>query len=686
MRYYTNDELWSTFNKAAEIWSPKVKVGIEYTAEQAREIIHGIAISTNKIPAKGQFSSHFLIVFARHLRLQKMLEGKSVELPLKAVESLWAVIGNVYNFALNTDMVQKLLDVGIRIRETCEIPINDNLKYMAESALRLSKIVPGITVSKGTLEFDENLSDKIFRHLDDKMSRLGGLEFLAHYEGHSWLLKRYSAELDRYMICRQDFLGERQKPIHFLLNLAARHISVRPARQWEYQKNLHDEIIQTATDFLEVCDLQDTSGISYATMRLDELPYYFMNDLFLCKMCIPVQYSSKFILTALNHLIKPWFAEANLTYKYRDYYSVAEYFLGRNWWAEDKRFLSLSEIHDKTGVSTHKLKEILKDISISAHEVNKDFNDFNSPANFFDYPLFHDSNRGYCCFDRLLCGYGFLTRIQQLIKRNKNNLDSLQGYALEEWLHEEMRHKKYSVKFGSYPEQNGVAEGECDCVLDDESLCFIELKKKEVIKNFNNVDDVSLWKAIGQGMIRAQKQCFAHEFYLRTNGTITFSGGDSVNLAAKKLPALKISVCFGEYFYISGKAYVKALLEAIFSNRRLATTESDNQVALDDFNEYAQKLLEIVRRQNALTGEHIEPKELAGYSLFCSLQQILMAVWNTSGEKEFFDILAEWQYRLDGSLDQYIVLFSKLHQQYDSVSQAIMNFAKSRKNPCLVVS
>ena len=342
------------------------------------------------------------------------------------------------------------------------------------------------------------------------MSRLGGLEFLAHYEGRGWLSKRYSAELDRCMIYRQDFLGERQKPVHFLLNLAARHVSVRPARQWEYQKNLHDEITQTAADFLEVCDLQDTSGISYATMRLDELPYYFMNDLFLCKMCIPIQYSSKFILAALNHLIKPWFAEANLTYKYRDYYSVAEYFLSRNWWAEDKRFLSLSEIHDKTGVSTHKLKEILKDIAIPAREVNKDFNAFNSPANFFDYPLFYDSNRGYCCFDRLLCGYGFLTLIQQLIKRNKNDLDSQQGHALEEWLHEEMRRKKYSVKFGSYPEQNGVAEGECDCVLDDERLCFIELKKKEVIKNFNDVDDVSLWKAIGQGMIRAQKQCFAH--------------------------------------------------------------------------------------------------------------------------------------------------------------------------------
>ena len=689
MHYYSDNETWQIFDKAVEIWSSKAKDDIaqnQYTSEQVNEIIRNMAVSMIKEPERGQFSSYFLIVFARHLRLQKMVEGKPIDLPLKAIESLWSMISNQYNFTLSADVVQKLLDVGMKIRETFKMPENDNLKNMAASACRLSKIAGGITVSKGTLEFDANFADKIFRYLDDKMLRLGGLEFLANYEGRSWMARLYCEELDRYMICRKDFLGERQKPVHFLLNLAFRHLSAQPLRQWEYQKELHNEIIQIATDFLEVCDLQDESGISYAAMKPQELPNYLANDLFLYKLCIPIQYSSRFILSALEHLIKKWFCEAGLKYSYREYYSLAEYFLKHNWWEEDKRFLSLQEIHNNTGIATYKLKEILKDIAIPAREANKDFISFDSPANFFDYPLFFDPNRGYCCFDRLLCGYGFLTRIQQIIKSRNRDLDSLQGYALEEWLHQEMKNKNYNAKCGRYPAKNGLNEGECDCVMESDRLHFIEIKKKNVVKDFNNVDDTSLWGAIGQGMLMAQKQCFAHELYLRINGSINFPDGDSIRMDPKKLPALKISVCFGEHLYISSKAYVAILLKTIFSNRTIRSVNAHRQNKLNDFNNYAQRILDIVQRQNALIGRNTDVSEIICFSLFCSLQQILMAIWNTRDEREFLEIIKEWQYRLDGSLDQYIILFEKLHRKEGSPSQSMIDFVNKAKNPCLIVS
>lgn len=689
MHYYGDNETWQIFDEALEIWSFKAKDHIsqnQYTSEQVNEMVCNMAVNMTEEPERGQFSSNFLIVFARHLRLQKMVEGKSVDLPLKAIESLWSIIGNQYNFTLSADVVNKLLDIGIKIRETFKITENDNLKSMAASACRLSKIAEGIIVSKGTLEFDVNFADKIFRYLDDKMLRLGGLEFLANYEGRRRMARLYCEELDRYMICRKDFLGERQKPVHFLLNLAFRHLSAQPLRQWEYQKELHNEIIQVATDFLEVCDLQDESGISYATMKPQELPNYLVNDLFFYKLCIPIQYSSKFILSALEHLIKKWFCEAGLKYSYREYYSLAEYFLKHNWWEEDKHFLSLQEIHNNTGIATYKLKEILKDIAIPTREANKNFISFDSPANFFDYPLFFDLNRGYCCFDRLLCGYGFLTRIDQIIKSRNRNLDSLQGYALEKWLHQEMKNKNYNVKCGCYPAINDLNNGECDCVMESDRLHFIEIKKKSVVKDFNNVDDTSLWGAIGQGMLRAQKQCFAHELYLRTNGSIDFSDGDSIRMDPKKLPALKISVCFGEHLYISSKAYVVILLKTISSNGTIRSVTDGRQNKLNDFNYYAQQILGIVQRQNALIGKNTDISEITCFSLFCSLQQILMAIWNTRDETEFLAIIKEWQYRLDDSLDQYIILFEKLHRKERSPSQFIIDFVNKTKNPGLIVS
>ena len=256
------------------------------------------------------------------------------------------------------------------------------------------------------------------------MAQLGGMEFTAHYEGRAQMAKLYCRELDRYIICRQEYIGKSQEPVHFLLNLAARHFRARPVRRWEFQKDLHDDIIRVATDFLEVCDLQGKSGIAYSMMDPREIAYNVLDELFFHKMCIPSQYSSRFILASLKYLIRDWFDEAGKKYRYRDYYAIAEFFLSRNWWEEDKRFMSDEEIHQNTRVARYKLKEILRDISLPVENINTEFSTFDAPSNFFEYPLIYDPKRGYCCYDRILCGYGFLLRIYKFIRNRKRNLDS----------------------------------------------------------------------------------------------------------------------------------------------------------------------------------------------------------------------------------------------------------------------
>ena len=82
----------------------------------------------------------------------------------------------------------------------------------------------------------------------------------------------------------------------------------------------------------------------------------------------------------------------------------------------------------------------------------------------------------------------------------------------------------------------------------------------------------------------------------------------------------------------------------------------------------------------------MEVNEIIPYSLFCSLQQILMAIWNTSNEREFLEIIEEWSVRIDASLDPYIGLFEKLNRKEKSVSQAMIDFARKQKSPPLLIS
>ena len=461
-----------------------------------------------------------------------------------------------------------------------------------------------------------------------------------------------------------------------MLNLAARHLSGKTAQSLVYRKDLHDEIIQIATDFLEICDLKDMSGISYAMMRPEDIAFHIADDMFFYKMCIPVQYSARFILSAMDYLIKPWFDDARKKYNYRDYRAVSAYFLKQNWWESNVRFLTLEELHHATKVANYKLIEMLKDISIPISEINKQFISFDSSANFFEYPLFYNPKRGYCCFDRLFCGYGFLKCIHKIIK----------GYELEKWLAQEMKVKGYDIKSGHYPAQGGLNEGECDFVMESGRIYFFELKKKEIIDDFNDVDDVKMWGTLGQGMLRAQKQCFSHELYLMHNGTMVFDTGESVQFTLDKIPAAKISVCFGEHFFISSKAYVMVILKTILKNGDILARDTSRQKILDGFNRYSHQIVDIIRQQNAEIGKVPTVNEIVSCSLFCSMQQILLAIWITSDEREFLNLINEMEIRADGSLDQYMILFGKLHHVDDSISDAILRFAQKRKSPPLIVS
>lgn len=86
----------------------------------------------------------------------------------------------------------------------------------------------------------------------------------------------------------------------------------------------------------------------------------------------------------------------------------------------------------------------------------------------------------------------------------------------------------------------------------------------------------------------------------------------------------------------------------------------------------------------------IEVREEVFYSLFCSLQQILVALWNSKDENDFLSMIKEWIYCQDKTLDPYQQILTHIYyrehpEETNLQKQAIEMFERTGKSVYLLV-
>ena len=246
-----------------------------------------------------------------------------------------------------------------------------------------------------------------------------------------------------------------------------------------------------------------------------------------------------------------------------------------------------------------------------------------------------------------------------------------------------------SYKTGSYPAKGGRQEGECDIVLENNGLYFLELKKQSIMREFNNVDNVSLWSVLGRGMLHAQAQAFNHELYWLANKGIMLNNGDFIAYDDNK-PVYKFSICFSEYAFLSSKAFTRMLMTVMFTGE-VNTYDANRQKELAKLHKDAERLKYNVQEQNALLGRNVaDLNELISPVVFCSLQQILTAMWCMKSKTGFYEVLREWICRADANLDLYLLVLIKLAQkenpEINRVYSSMVEMAFKHKTPLTVIS
>lgn len=409
-----------------------------------------------------------------------------------------------------------------------------------------------------------------------------------------------------------------------------------------------NEIFQITRAWLDVFDIQSESGMEYSMMRVENFPLYFNNEIIYDKMCTLKQYSKKYILLLLDCLIKPFFDKAEKRYSFKDYCCLAEYLMLLE---QPYAFLNLNDIHKKTKIAYYKINLILEDISRPIIEVNSKFKSLEGEINFYTRPIIRFPFKKYLYIDYHFTGFGFYIAAYDMIKAKFDLLDRKLGPLVEDMLRAEMSKKGYSLYNGKYTTQDD--ESDCDLVIKSANrICFIEVKKTNIEDEFNKLDDVAALQQLSKGMVKAQKQAFRHKKNLIKNRTLTLIDKQKeVELSCSGNEHIYLfSICLPEYSFLTSKSFSSKLLEVILLGG-FSTVEPSRQCEIEELNKLGKTILQYASETN--NKSPVKVHSVSFYSAFASAQQLLTALWCSNSHEEFVEMIKNWIYGTDESLNLY---------------------------------
>ena len=605
--------------------------------------------------------SHIFCRMARHYYFMEQATGEDHRKERILCATIHANLGNTFFLEPNHDVIEGVAKLGIQLLDAKKYDfITSDYSDGIVNALHIFHgygIEPSIQY--GTFDCNERINHEIFELLEKKVKMVGGLAVLM-YLGKNFFWNYYSPDLDRYMISRSTD-NRQSTPVQLLISLAIKHLNIND-KNYDKKECQCREIIDLAQAWYNILEVEGESGIEYAMATVNRYPLELYNQIVVDKFCIPKQYTKDYILASLDHMIQPLFYLCNKKYSYSDYRKVACYLMNQPFFIG---VLDRSEMKRQLDVANYKIDLILEDISIPAMQVNAEFTNIDAACNHYKWPLIRFPMERYVYIDYHICGFGFYNVIYEIIKRCDGSLDKKQGIYVENMLKEELQKKGYGYFSGKYAalKEKNLNDSECDLVMQSNSTFFFEVKKTSISDELENMDDVTMLQQLAKGMVRAQKQCFLHELYLRENGSICLedNGVERVIEPVGKLrECLKISVCHQEYSFLTSKSFSSLLLETILSGR-IDVKDPARKNDLDALNKLGKQILDIYSRNGKQ--ERIVPREVAFYSLFCSLQQILTALWNSKDEEEFLYMVKEWIYCQDKSLDPYLQILVHIYHR-----------------------
>lgn len=605
------------------------------------------------------FSSYVFCVLRKQLYLEMRLHKEDNQLAINIVTKLHHHLGNNYYYDTDDKTLEALFTNGLMLY-LCDKNLYDSKDYETKSIIRSMKRLLCIEnynyeIIKGEIQLTDDTENNIQKRIETLIKEIGGIHFLRLLYV-SEIQKKYNVKIDRFLISPRthSFVTgeiELRIPYNLLIQIAAKHLNIDKSILLTPKgvQEKYEELISISKDFLNVLNIRPYS--TYVDLLLDfkDIPIKLAQNILFEKMFTPIQYNSEFTMHFIKEVYMPLFNESiNLEYSQTEYISFCEFIL------KEKGFCviySFEDIRKATKIKISSLERILNDASYMYSDVNIDFSNILSETNYRFRPLVKLANNNYFLFSSYFNGFSLGDILYEKLRPHyPGNFNRLKGQNVENMVKSMFSKKGYVFHSGKYS-IDFKTEYECDMVLEtDKKIVFIEIKNQPLPDTFEQGDDVETLRALGEGMIKAQRQCYRHQHYLKKWGQIILKNGGEPQYILKHndRQIICISVSSQEYLFLTNKMFSEKFLESLLVATYHATDTSKDH-RLDNLNALRNDFEKLI----ADTVGTINVREAFYNTLFRSAQQIHSILSNSNSLDNFIDLLTQPIYVADGSGDVY---------------------------------
>lgn len=242
----------------------------------------------------------------------------------------------------------------------------------------------------------------------------------------------------------------------------------------------------------------------------------------------------------------------------------------------------------------------------------------------------------------------------------RGQFNKLKGEYFETMIKNLFIDKGFSFHSGKYQEGNSNIL-ECDMILeDDKQIVFLEIKNQPLFDSFETGDDVETLYCIGEGMVKAQKQCYRHIRQLKRTDKLVIEDNEiQYELVGNSRKIICISVCSQEYFFLTNKTFSEAFLNSLLSVTYHAT-DPNKKTRLNNLNTLCNQLKQLVA--------DIGDDQVFFNTLFRSAQQIFTTLSVSKTLDDFIYYLTQPIYLSDNSADAYNQLLTGMKMKRINLS------------------
>ena len=607
------------------------------------------------------FKSGIFNTLKRHLYLEMHLLGQKHQIAISIISTLYYYLSDRYYFEVKSETLEELFFNALMLylsnqgySDTNDVEIISIVKSM-KRLLGLRNF--DFEIKYGDIYFVNNSESILQCKIVNMIKSVGGIDFLKLLFNRE-ISPKYNKSIDRFMIHRNMKslvmnIDELRVPYNYLIQLAVMHLNETrsPLLTENGQLSKYDDAIKLSSDYLNVLDLQSYSIWGDMFWNYENIPVKLCKNIIFEKMFTPVQYCPDFVIRFINGVYAPLFdGSISIGYNFNEYLKLCKVIL------REKRACvsyTFDDLKKATKLKQTTLKNILDDVSIQYNEVNIEYNNFLAKTNYSLKPLVKLKNNTYFLFSTYFNGFAFCEVLYNKLKTYyPGNFNRLKGDYLEDMIKSLFKEKGFCFHSGNYITSNSE-NLECDMILEDEKhIIFIEIKNQPLLDGFELGDDVETLYYLGEGMIKAQKQCFKHIKHLKSAGKLIINTGNGITyeLTENQRRIICISVCSQEYLFLSNKTFSENFMQSLLIATYHATDPS-KESRLKNLNQQRNEIEQLI--SDIYGKERINAKKVFFNTLFRSAQQIFTILSVSKTLNEFIYHLTKPIYFADGSGDVY---------------------------------